>query len=289
MKKYIAVLSVILGLMVQQTAFSASNSCSSKPYPVSNVLSRGLQGITGLNFIVPKIAESKIESELRKTTKGNINVTLKPYSAFDLAAGKLKGFKFEGKNMVFDDVHITSLEAESLCDFVYINYKTEPITPLAPLYMNIKGSISEDDFNRTFSSKRYREDLSKVKMKLYNSDITLLDIMDSRIKIDGNRLSLTSNIHFSWLPKFMTVPVKLNTGLKVVNNKIKFTDVKVLTGDAGIDLTPLAGLFDIFNPTILDISTLETNGSKIKIKDVNIKDNKVNIEGTVLLPTNFKA
>ena len=289
MKKSIVILSIILGLMVQQTAFSASNRCSSKPYPVSNAFSRGLQGITGLNFLVPKIVESKIESELKKTTKGEINITLKPYSAFDLAAGKLKGFKFKGKDMVFDDVHVTSLEANSLCDFVYINYKTEPITPLAPLYVNIKGSISEDDFNRTFLSKKYREDLSKVKMKLYNSDITLLDIMNSRINIDKDRLSLTSNIHFGWLPKFMTVPVKLNTGLKVVNNKIKFTDVKVLTGNAGIDLAPLAGLFDIFNPTILDISTLETNGSRINIKNINIRDNKVNIEGTVWLPTNYKA
>ena len=133
MKKISIILVLLIGfsLFAQNIAFSsqtpAPNTCSSDVYPISSSFSRSLQRALGLNLITTQIAEFIIKNQISKLIqKGSLKVNLKAYSAGDLIAGKVKSFEVTGKNIVINDIYISSVKAHSLCDFTYFDYKKKP-------------------------------------------------------------------------------------------------------------------------------------------------------------------
>ena len=279
---YITIFTVIIMLFTPLFMLAdpqgQTNSCPMEPYPISNCVTRGLQTITGMNFLASYAAESQIKKQLLKIAQGDFDVNLDTYSAMDLVAGKFKGFDIKGKNVVINDTHISSIEAKSLCNFVYLDYNSNPIKPLAPLYVDVKGTITEADINKTLTSQKFQEEIAKIKFDFINTQINLVEFQNTKIHIGDNQIFINSDIHFGMMP--FTVPLRLATGLTAYKDKIRLTNFHAVAGDIG----PMGSFIQMLNPTILNLDNFVKNGANINIKSLNIKDNKIDIDGTVWIP-----
>lgn len=284
MRKLSCIFIFTLITMLCATLFAFSNpvqepnTCPAEPYPLSNCFTRGLQTITGMNFIADHVAESQIKQQLSKIAQGNYNVNLDTYSAMDLAAGKFKGFDIKGKNIVINDTHISSVEASSMCNFVWLDYKSNPIKPLAPLYVDVKGTITEDDINKTLTSQKFQEEIAKIKFNIGDAEINLVQFQNTKIHIVDDQIYINSDIHFGMMP--FTVPLRLATGLKAYKDKIKLTNFHVISGDIG----PIGSVMQMLSPTILNLDNFVKNGATVNIKSLNVSNNKIDIDTTVWLP-----
>jgi hypothetical protein len=281
---YLITLLLISGLLFSSNAYTMPtqqvNTCPSEPYPISNFITRDLQGILLMNWGSSQIAESIVKNQIKKMiAEGDIKVHIKPYSAMDLAAGKLKSFSVKGKNIVMNGVSISSIEAASLCDLVYIDYKNNPVTPLAPLFFRFKTTITQKDLDRTLSSKEYSDNLSSLKLKVGNADLNLIDFMNPKIKIEKNKLIVSTDMHFIGTPKFMSVPLKAGTGIAVKDNKIKLVDLQMFSDNS--IMGPIPDIVEAITLSILDPNRFVKGGTEVTIKNININSGKINIEGTV--------
>ncbi|OGI22055.1 MAG: hypothetical protein A2255_07930 [Candidatus Melainabacteria bacterium RIFOXYA2_FULL_32_9] len=282
---YIAVFTLAISLFFTLLVYSLPtqqvNTCPGKPYPVSNFLTRGLQGLTGLNWGAAKIVESQIEKHVKKSLdKGQVKVHIKPYSAMDLLAGKLKSFDVKANNVVIDGFFISSAEAKSLCSFTHIDYEKDPIVALAPILLGYKVTFTENDLNSIISSKEYKDNLTKIKLKFSNSDISLIEFLNPDIDIDGNKVFISADMHFIGTPKFVIIPVKMGTGLKVKNNRIRLNDVKILSNTFGKNMTIISEFLEKMTLAVFDINSLGSENTEITIKNINVNNDRIDIEGT---------
>lgn len=275
--------SLVSGMLVVSAPKQTPNMCPTKPYPVSNIFSRSLQGLFLMNFGSAKIAESEIKSQLAKTMQGDIDIDIKTYSAMDLVAGKFKSAKLKANNVNLDGIHISNFEAKTLCDFNYINYKQNPVIPKAPALIEFNGIITEDDFTKTLASPQYSENLTKIKAKINNLDMNLVDFLNPKINIVNGKIHLSAQVHFAGLPSYLNIPVKIGTGLKADNGKIKLTNLKVLPNQ-GFNMPKIASFVESINPVIVDLNNVGIQGSKVSIKNLDINDGKINVGGTIWIP-----
>lgn len=293
MKKfgYIAAFTLLLslpfGLLVHSLPTRQANTCPGKPYPVSNFLTRGLQGVTGLNWGVAKIVESQIEKHVKKSLdKGDLEVHIKPYSAMDLAAGKLKSFDVKAKDVVSKGFSISSVEARSLCEFTHINYEKDPIEALVPVFLAFKASFSEKDLNNIISSKEYKDNLTKIKLKHNNTEISLLEFLSPTIDISGDKVIVSADLHFIGTPRFVIIPVKMSTGLKVKNNNVRLSEVQMLSNNFGRNGRIVSEFLEKMTVAIFDIKQLGTENTEIAIKNIDVNNDRINIEGTFWIASN---
>lgn len=279
---YIIIPALIISLISPLAAYSAQQiySCPGKPYPVSNSVTRGIQRFLGLNLLATKAVELGIQNQLKNTAKGDFDVKIKTYSAMDLLAGKLKGVEVKAKNINADDIYVSSAEVKSLCDFIYIDYKKNPGVPLVPVLVGFKGAVTEKDLNKTLSSETYKNKLQGLKIKIYGNEATLVDFYNTKADIVNNKISLLSDIHLAGMPESMRVPVKITAGLKLIDNKIRLTDIQMTAKSIATDFGVIGKLIELQKPVLFDLNSLEKNGMRVDLKDLIIKDNQINIQGT---------
>lgn len=267
-----------------------TNICPSRPYPVSNVLTRNLQRFTGMNLIFTSAAEGMIENSVKKLLDtGEIDVKIKGYSAMDLLDGKFKSVQLSAKNLSKDGVYVSSFEAKSLCEYTQVDRNSNPVVPLTPVYIGFKGLITDSDINNTVNSDKYRQKLRGVSIKLFNQDIDLVDFLNLKANIKDDRLVISTDIHFNGMPAYMKLPVKMGIGLKIVDNKLRISDLQMISKPLGGELNMLSTFISFQKPVIVDFNDLSKNGSDIQIKKFSIVSNKINLEGTLWLPENYRS
>jgi hypothetical protein len=287
---FITVAVLFSNLLAFSVSKQSPDTCPSKPYPVSNFLTRNIQRFVGLNLGVTEIAEGAIESNITKLfDKGEVKVNIKGYSAMDLVAGKFKTAQLTAKNIAKDGVYISSLEARSLCDFTQIDRSNNTVVPVSPIYVGFKGVFTDSDINNTVNSDQYRQKLRGVSIKLFNQDIDLIDFLNLKANINNNKLIISTDIHFNGMPEFMKLPVKMGIGLKVIDNKLRISDLQMISKPLGGELNLLSNFITFQKPVIVDFNSLSKNGSNIKMRKFSIENNKVNFEGTVWLPENYRG
>ena len=278
------IFTIISFFLVQNLCFAATNPnlCPSRPYPVSNSFTRGLQTILGLNFFAKNTAQAIIKAQLKNMAEGDFQVKVYPYSAFDLTAGKLKCFEVKADDFSMEEIYVSHIEARSLCTFSYFDLKKNPVELLAPVYLEFKGTITQDDLNKTISSPKNKEQFSKIKVSLYNADLNLVDFYEPRIDIKNNKVYFSTKMHFSGMPKYMTIPVNVGAELVPAGNKIKMQNLEIISGSLG--RAPIERLMEIISPAIFNFRELEKTGAKINLINISVKDDKIDVRGTIWLP-----
>ncbi|MFH0702959.1 MAG: LmeA family phospholipid-binding protein [bacterium] len=277
---FMMIFCLISGLLVYSAPKQQVNTCPCKPYPLGNILSRGFQKVFGLNLLASKVVESQAKKQLQKMIdKGEIELNLQSYSVTDLIAGKIKNIELKAKNVSLDDVFISYIEAKSLCDFIYINYKKDPVEPLAPIYVAFKGTITENDINKSLLSSKYQDQLKGIKVKIYGRDLQFVDFFNPKVDINNNRVYFSADVHIAGVP--VRIPMKVGSGIRIVNKQIRLADIQIVT--KSFELKPIADLIEMQKPVVFDLNKLEKDDTKINIKKISINNDKIDIEGTVWL------
>ena len=128
------------------------------PFKVSNGFSRGVQTVTGINFVARKVAEGAIARALKPQLKLKPKVRLKLYSAGDLAAGKLRGITISGRHLVLGvPFSQMTLASESP---IWLQLKGKPHLRM-PVNARFNGVLTEPDLNQMLKQRP-----TQVKLKL---------------------------------------------------------------------------------------------------------------------------
>lgn len=283
MKKLILVLGLMLFCSTQ--AFAAcdySNFCAPNAYDLS---SRGCQitsQVTGMTFLTQKIAECIIKKELKKATKEKFKVEMKSYSARDLMNGRFKSLKFSGKNLEIEGVHLSSLEAKTICDFNYIQIYKNSIKFKENMIMNYALEISNKDLKKTINSTDYLKSLNKI--KLSSMGITFFKLDGANVEIKNNKLYFTVNVTSPISAK--PIPIVVRSDVKVEDGNIVLTKVDLVNIYTMLDLSKITYLLNALNPLTFSTDILHNPNSKMKIQTVDIIGDKIYIKGIIFIPKN---
>ena len=287
MKKFSIIFAfiVIFSMFFQVIAFSSPNpppnTCSTGAYPVSNPVSRGIQRVFGLNVLTTLVAESIIKNEISKLIqKGNVKVNVKAYSAGDLIAGKVKSFEITGKNIEYNDIYVSLLKAQSMCDFTYFNYKSIPAVLNSPLFIKYNAEISNKELQKIFSSDSVKDSLRGIKININNMAFGQVDFTEIKPNIIKEKINMKANLVYKRSPFVFTFPISFETSLKVKDDKIILTNLKFAPGGISDELKFITNSIELNNINIFDLKTVEKDNSDINIKKIKVVNDKIFIEGT---------
>ena len=81
-----------------------------------------------------------------------------------------------------------------------------------------------------------------------------------------------------------TKTISMNMGLGVQDGQVQFTDIKLNQGSANVNLNALLPIINKLNPFMYETTLLKTKGSIVRINDIKMVNNSINIAGTVFIP-----
>ena len=281
---------LILGLMVfcSTQAFAAcdySAYCAPKAYDLSSHANQVTAKYTGLNFLTEQIAQHIIKKELKKATKEKFKVVMKSYSPKDLAQGRFKSLKISGKNLDIDGAYLTSLEAETLCGFNYLELKNNTIKFKENMVMGYSLEISDTDLRKTVQSAGYLDKINKI--SLSGMGITFFKLSSADVQVKNNKLNFTIKVTSPISAK--PIPILVRSDLKVEEGNIVMTKVDFVNLLTVIDLSKVTYLLNALNPLTFSTEVLNNKDSKMSIKTVNIIGDRIFIGGNILIPKNTSS
>ncbi|PWL80710.1 hypothetical protein DBY21_00780 [Candidatus Gastranaerophilales bacterium] len=288
MKRNLAVFTLfVLGLLTAGSSVEAASSyyCA-VPYDLSGKPARMFTKVTGANFMSEKIAERILKSEVTKNAEGKFKVGVDSFSFSDLIAGRFKGMRIHGENVVADGVYFSTMDLKTLCDFNYIVYDKKNSTAIFkedfPLFFGV--SISENDLNNTMKAAGYYEMINNLNN--FGRTLSLFNIDSTKVKIKDNKFYFVFGIK---IPILNTMPNKTFTvafvsDLNVVNGKVKLDNPELINDFIRVDMTRMVSALNYLNPLEYSLDVMENKNAVLKVQEVKIVNNKINISGIINVP-----
>ena len=279
MKKLVTLL---ICLLFFNTVQASSNCYEEFKCPeetgLTSSYSRFFSNLTGNKLLAEKIAQEIKKKNIKKTAQGDFSVKIKSYSATDMKAGRFKSFELNGKDVNFEGIYLSEFNLKTICDFNYINLdKDWNMTVVNNLPMTFDLTITDADLNKTMSTEEYTRVLNDINM--LGSGLFTIESSELRIKNDKIYYILKYAIPFVRKPQ----EVVISAGLTVKNGDIRFADARILNKDFKLKAEKLSSVLNYINPLDFSVKILENKDARLNIKDVSIADNKITVDGTVIL------
>jgi len=284
MKKWIFLLTLIL--FYPNPSFAICNYvpfCPQHSYGLASKRGQDVSRKIGATLLSEKIAESRINDSLKKTTGQNFDVSVKSYSFQDFVHGRFKSILISGKNIDLEGAYLSSLELKTLCDFNYVQLSGNTIKFKENMIMGFKTEISDADLTKTMKSSGYLDKLNCVNVE--GCGITFFKLSGADVQIKNNKLYFTVRVA-SDLLLAKPLDIVMATDLKVEEGRIVFTKVNLGSISKEVDLSKVAYQLNAMNPLTFSLDVLENKNTKMCIQTVNIVGDKITITGNIFIPKN---
>ncbi len=280
MNKIILLLGILLVTANMSFADCLTFQCPSNP-ALSNGFARALSNATGTNFIAEKAAQSIIKNQIKKEAKGTFNVKVDSFSVPDLKAGRFKGLEITGRDIVADDVYLSYLKLKTLCDYNYIvvDSKNKTATFKEDFGMAFAASLTENDLNNTMKAAKYNALIDEL--NAVGGSFNLFKIRNSIVKIRSNKFMYVVQVEFPFVNT--KKDIVLSADINVHNGKIIFSHTKLINNYFAMDLSNAAYAINYLNPLNFTLKILENKDADMQVEEAVIKDNKINVDGTILV------
>lgn len=280
MKKLMLALGILILSANVTFADCLTFQCPTNPQ-LSNGFARALSNATGSNFVAEKAAQSIIKSQIKKEAKGSFDVKVNSFSVPDLKAGRFKSVEITGKDIVADDVYLSYLKLKTLCDYNYIvlDPKHNTATFKEDFGMAFAASVTENDLNSTMKASGYNNLIDEINSlgKSYN----LFNITTSHVKIRNNKFMYIVQVAFPFVNTKKDIVVTAD--INVHNGKIIFSHTKLINDYFAMDLSKITYAMNYLNPLNFTLRILENKDADMQVKEAVIKDNQINVDGTILV------
>lgn len=276
---------LVLGIFILSSNISFAENCAylgcPEPYDLSNGASRFMSNVTGSNFMAEQIAEVILKKEICKNVEGKLNVDVNSYSVKDLKKGIFKSISIKGKNINMDGVRFTSLDIHTLCDFNYISMedKKNPVFK-EDLPLEFSVVMSESDLNQTMKTEDYARIISDLNR--LGGSMGVFRILSTQIRIHDNKFFYVLKVGIPFVKG--TQNVIITSDLKIVKGDIDFKNTKLISDNFSVDLRKIDKVINYLNPLDFSLNILENKDAKLAVKDVKIVDNKIHVNGLIVIP-----
>lgn len=279
MKKFILLLGTLL--IANTVSYGACEYKCVEPYDMNSSFRTFMSSASGLNFTSEKIAQKILKREIKKSaTADNLKVKLESYSSKDLKNGIFKSMSIKGTNFNVNDVYLTYLEMNTLCDFNYIKQSKDNVVFMEDFPMSFNFQMSASDINKTMQSGEYQkvvDDLNKIG-KAFGG----VKVSSTKVAVKSNKFYYTIGFSIPFIKNEQKLTI--TSDLKVKNGKIDFANTKLVSDSFKLDLKKINYILNYLNPLDFSVNILDNKDAKVSVKSVSIKDNIINTEGTVVIP-----
>jgi hypothetical protein len=231
-------------------------------FPVSNGFSRGLQTVTGMRFLVRKVAEGAIAHELTPQFHRRPKVRLYLYSAGDLKAGKLAGVTVSGQHLTLG-VPFTQLVMASQ-NPIWINLKGKPRLR-QPVRVAFTGLMTEPDMNNTLAKQP-----TQVKLKLPGlGEQTLLAVKPTvRFKADTIQMKTLLTVPGASLDTALPIAMEGQLRPNKEQNKLVWSNL-TLTSAALQTPELVADFVEQQFGKVISFGSQQVSGHPLRVQSIN--------------------
>ena len=232
-----------------------------------------------LNPPVEGLVEREIKRALKKETGAKFKVNFTGYTLSSMKKGIFKELELTGKDVVVEDITIPYVHLKSLSDYNYIDYTKNPIEFKSDMQFAYDILLNQDSLNKALENKNYQNVLNNINKLAY----PMFQVTGVKTKILDNKLYILTSYNFPIAPSARDKVFVASSDFKVQNGKVKAVDVKLDSAYGKISLNKVANLLNLLNPLEFTMELLDSKQCDAKIEDINIVDNKVKIDGKILI------
>ncbi len=280
MKKIILLLGLLL--VANSTAFADCDYECVAPYNMNTKFRTIMSAATGANSITEKKVESILEKEVLKIGSAEeLKIDLDSFSPRDLKNGIFKSMELTAKDVVVNDISLTSLHLKSLCNFNYIKQSGDEVVFMEALPMSFDMTMTQSAVNKTLKHEQY--------LKVINDFNNMASSYGLGVKISSTRIAI-KNGKFYYIIGFELPFVRneqkivLDTDLRVKNGKIDFYNTKLVSGRFNLDMKRLDFIMNYLNPLDFSVNILKNKDAKVSVKNIDIKNNVIITDGIIVIP-----
>ncbi len=271
---------VLLGAIVISSGAAFSADCSSfkcPANPYSDNLS--ISNVTGTNFLAERIANTIIKKQILKDSQGKYKVNLESYNIAALKKGIFKSLEITGEDTVTDGIYASMIKLRTVCDYNYIeiNNKEKTTTFKEDFGMAYAVQFTESDLNKTMANSQYTDLIRKVNS--IGNTTKMFNISSTSAKIINNKLVYVMRVAVPLLN--LKKDVAIQTDLKVRNGEIIIDEAELMTEAMKVDVNKLLKLVNYLDPLDFSMELMKNKEANMQVKEVNIKDNKINVSGLI--------
>ncbi len=288
MKRNLALFSLLIGGMLAASipAYASNGYTCSAPYDLSSKASGFMTKVTGVNLLSEKAAEKILISQIKKNAEGKFKAEVDSFSVSDLTAGRFKGMRIHGENVVSEGVYFSTIDVKTLCGFNYIVYDKKNSTAIFkedfPLMFGI--TLSETDLNNTMKAAGYDEMINKV--NTFGRALSLFDIDSTAVRIKNNKFYYVFNVKVPMFGTNKPFAIALVSDLNIVNGKIRLENPELMNDYLRVDMGKITKAFNYLNPLEYSLKIMENKDAAIKVQNVKIMNDKINITGIINVEKN---
>ncbi len=271
---------VLLGAIVISSGAAFSANCSSfkcPANPYSDDLS--ISNVTGTNFLAERIANTIIKKQILRDSQGKYKVNLESYNIAALKKGIFKSLEITGEDTVTDGIYASMIKLRTVCDYNYIeiNNKEKTTTFKEDFGMAYAVQFTESDLNKTMANSQYTDLIRKVNS--IGNTTKMFNISSTSAKIINNKLVYVMRVAVPLLN--LKKDVAIQTDLKVRNGEIIIDEAELMTEAMKVDVNKLLKLVNYLDPLDFSMELMKNKDANMQVKEVNIKDNKINVSGLI--------
>ncbi len=279
MKKICLLLGMLLA--VNNAAMAACEYECVAPYNLNNKFVTFMSAVTGVNSINEKYVESVIKKEILKTISSeDLEVDIDSYSPVDLGRGIFKSAHVKGNDIVVNDIHLTSLDLKTLCDFNYIKKSGSSVVFVEDMPMAFNITMTQDSINKTMKHGRYQKVISELN-KIGASYGGGLQISSTNVAIKSNKFYYIVGFNVPFLRHEQKMV--LQADLNVKNGKIDFSNTKIVSGKIKLDLKKIDFILNYLNPLDFSVNIYADKEARVMVKTAEIQNNVIVTDGVVIL------
>ncbi len=280
MKKIILLLGMLVA--VNSACFAACDYSCVAPYNMNTKTRTFFSAISGYNSIVENSVEATIKKEILKfASADNLYVDLESYSPGDLRNGIFKSIEIKANNVLINDIHLTSLDLRSLCDFNYIKQSGSDVVFMEDFPMEFNMVMTQDVINKTMTHARYQNIIKELN-RLANSYGVGLQIASTKVAIKANKFYYIIGFNVPFVKREQKIV--LETDIRVKNGKVVLNNTRLVSGPIKLDLKKIDFMMNYLNPLDFSVKILENKEAQVNVKNIEIKDNNIIADGIIIIP-----
>lgn len=276
---------VLLSFLIMSSTAAAFADCDYNcvaPYDKNSKFRTFAGAISGVNLITEKSLEKAVKkSILKKGSAENLKVNIESYSAKDLKNGIFKSAEIDADNAIMNNIYLTSLKLKTLCDFNYVKQTDDNLEFVEDLPLSFDFEITDSDLNNTMQNDGYKRiinDLNKIGAN-YGFGVK---IASTKTAIKNNKFYYVLKIELPLVKRQQSVVFEANIHIR--DGKINYENTRLVSGIFNLDLKKTDFILDYLNPLDFSVNILKDKKANVKVKNVEIINNKIITSGIIVVP-----
>ena len=232
-----------------------------------------------MNPVAESIAEHSIKRSLKKETGADFKVKFDGYTLSSMKKGIFKNLEITGEDVPVEGIVLPYVNLKTATDYNYIDYTKDPVVFKSDMTFTYEIDLSEESMNTALKHTDYQKVLNKVNDIAY----PLFQIKGVSTRIRNNRIYILTEYNFPIAPSSKNRVFVSSSDFKVQDGQIQAANVKVDSVYGNLSTSKVANLINLLNPLDFTLKLLDTKKCNAKLENVNIVDNKVQINGKIFV------